>query len=245
MEIKNDNSDALAHTISSLKDHTTKLIPSMSEVDMGAVLQCFSKPTCSTLRESLGPKQVQEMDPEAEISSGEDVLNQIPKEKIKPPICEHCVMLFDNISVATGYMSAACVNLLSLAKITDEATFRIILAVSVRLLVQLNIPPGMLNPLKDKKIEAGREKEMAQLKKALLPHHDAQVLMWDTDNSPTWLLLVVLHLKLNWCFFSKGTQVDVQQKFRIHPKQLSKLLSSHKYYRGTDRKAAKRAVTEE
>ena len=176
MEIKNDNGDALAHTISTLKDHTAKLTPAMGEVDTQAVLQCFSEPTCITLRESLGPKWVQEIDPEADISSGEDVLNQILKEKIKPAIQGHCVMLFDNTSMATGYMSAACANLSSLAKITDEATFRVILAMSVRPLVQLNIPPGILNPLEDKKIEAGREKKMAQVKKALLPSHDTQAL---------------------------------------------------------------------
>ena len=193
----------------------------------------------------MGPKQVQETDPKEDISSGEDVIKQIPKEKMKPAIQEHCVTLFDNIRVATGYMSVAYVNLSSLTKIADEATFRVILAASIRPLVQLNIPPSILNPLKEKKVETGREKEMTQLKKVLLPHHNTQALCQAADNSPTWLLLVVLHLKLNRHFFSEGTQVDIQTKFRVHPKQLSKLLSGCKYYRGTDRKAARRMTTEE
>ena len=244
-EIKNDNGEALAHTISALKEYTAKLVPSMGEVDTEAVLQCFSEPNCVTLRESLGPKWVQKMNPEEDTPSGEEVLRQIPKEKTKPAIQAHCVTLFNNISTVTGYMSAVCVNLSLLIKITDEATFRVILAVSVKPLVQLNIPPGILNPLEEKKVETGREKEMTQLKKALLPCHDTQTLHWEVDNSPTWLLLAVLHLKLNLHFFSKGMQVDIQNKFRVHPKQLSKLLSSHKYYGGTDRKAVKWAATEE
>lgn len=198
-----------AHTISGLKDHITKLFPSMGKVDTEAVFQCFSEPTCVTLRESLGPKWVQETDPEEDIPSGENVIKQILKEKMKPAIQEHCVMLFDNIGMATGYMSVVWVNLSSLAKIADEATFRVILAASIRPLVQLNIPPDIFNPLEDMKVETGREKEMTQLKKALLPHHDTQALHWEADNSPTWLLLVALHLKLNWHFFSEGTQVDI------------------------------------
>ena len=120
-----------------------------------------------------------------------------------------------------------------------------ILAASIRPLVQLNIPTGILNPLEDKKAETGRTKEMIQLKKAVLPCHNTQALWWEADNSPTWLLLAVLHLKLNWCFFNEGTQIDVQTRFKVHPKQLSKLLSGHKYYGGTDTKTDRRKAVEE
>ena len=126
---------------------------------------------------------------------------------MKPAIWEHCDA-FDNISAVTGYMLVACTNLSSFAKIADEATFRVILAASIRPLVQLNIPRRILNPLEDKKVETGREKEMTQLKKALLPCHDTQALRQEADNSPTWLLLAMLHLKSNWYFFSKGMQID-------------------------------------
>ena len=61
-EVKGSSSDALTHTISALKDHTTKL-QFMGQVDTNAVLQCFSEPTCVTLRETLEPKWLQEMDP--------------------------------------------------------------------------------------------------------------------------------------------------------------------------------------
>lgn len=157
-EIKNDNSDALAQAISILKDHTTKFTPSMGEVDTETVLQCFSDPTFATLREPLGPKHVQEKDPEGDIPSGDEVLKQILKEKIEAHIQQHCVTLFE-VSMVTGYMLAACTNLSSLTKITDETTFRIILAASVRPLVQINIPPSIINHLEDKKVETGKEKE--------------------------------------------------------------------------------------
>ena len=155
------------------------------------------------------------------------------------PIQEHCISLFDNISAPTGYMSTACGNLSSLAKIAEEKTFMIILAVSVRPLIQINVTPGVLNRLEDKK------DQVAHLKTLLLPQDDAPILCWEADNGPTHFMLVVLYFKLSHRFFNKGTQVDVQTKFRVHAKQLSKILSSHKYYGSTDQKVAKKRVAEE
>ena len=63
---------------------------------------------------------------------------------------EHCIMLFDHLSEATSHISAAMVNLSSLAKITDHETFKMILQASAQPLVQLNIPANMLNPVMDK-----------------------------------------------------------------------------------------------
>ena len=211
-EIKYDKSDALACTIDALKDHTTRMFPMMKEANTDTVLQCFNDPTCASMRESLGPEE-NETDPEEDIPTGVETAKQVPKEKMKPAILEHCITLFDNVSAATGYMSAVCANLSSIAKIADEATFRKNLAVSVWPLVQLNILPGILSPLEDRKVNTRRKKEITQLKGTLLPCHDAPALHQESDNSPIWLLLAVLHLKLNQQFFSEGTQVDVQTKY--------------------------------
>lgn len=56
---------------------------------------------------------------------------------------------------------------------------------------------------------------------------------------------MVLYLKLKQHFFNEGMQVDIQNKLRVHPKQLSKLLYGHKNLNNKDRKTAKRVTKEE
>ena len=46
-------------------------------------------------------------------------------------------------------MSMATTNLASLAKITDAKTFRLVLKATVCPMVQLNIPPQFLDPVRD------------------------------------------------------------------------------------------------
>ena len=61
------------------------------------------------------------------------------------------ITTLDHISEAQAHMSMATVNLSSLAKITDLETFRLVLKATVHPMVQLNIPPRFLDPVRDPK----------------------------------------------------------------------------------------------
>ena len=57
---------------------------------------------------------------------------------------------------------------------------------------------------------------------------------------PTRLLCAVLWIKLSRLFLNKGTQKEAAVIFCIREKQLSRLLTGHKYWGSTDCTAKKR-----
>ena len=71
------------------------------------ILKCIWELTCVTLCQSFEPDKVYKMDPEADIPIGRQV-RKLPEKKIKAPIREHYISLF-NINTATSYMlSCVC-----------------------------------------------------------------------------------------------------------------------------------------
>lgn len=114
------------------------------------VMKIIHRPLCVTLWETLEINTVRAVDPDEDVPSGHEVLSRLPECQIQRVVTKHCIMLIDNLSVVTGYISAAMANLSSLAKLMDPRTFRIILEASAQLLVQFNILENMLNPVVDK-----------------------------------------------------------------------------------------------
>ena len=117
-----------------------------AEVDL--VIHTIHELSCVTLCQSLEEGTVTAVDPDDEVPTGCEVLDQLPPQKL--PVHEHCIMLFDDLLAATGYLSSVMANLSSLAKICNEQTFWVILAASARPLVQVNIPEKFLNAVADK-----------------------------------------------------------------------------------------------
>ena len=70
----------------------------------------------------------------------------------------------------------------------------------------------------------------------LLPKPECAALAQEPDNGPTRLLCAVLWLKLNQMFFNQGTQKEACGLFTVHEKQLSRLITGHKYFGGTDKR---------
>ena len=83
------------------------------------------------------------------------------------------------------YTSQVAANISSLAKITDDKTFDIILHASNRPLLQLNLPVEFLKPTKDKPLKTSEERRMTKLQKLFLPWHDAAILSREPKHNPT------------------------------------------------------------
>ena len=91
------------------------------------------------------------MDPEEEMSSGHEFLHQLLEKKHKAEEKVLIISTLDHISEAQVHMSMATTNLSSLANITDSETFRLVLKATVCPMVQLNIPPWCLDPVREPK----------------------------------------------------------------------------------------------
>ena len=166
------------------------------------------------------------MDPDEEIPSGPEVLQQLPPEKrYTNMIRDHIISIFDHIANAQSEASLAAANISALTKVTDADTLDIVLRVAVRPLVQINWPEKYLSLVTDPKPTSSTEERRQNIIINLLPNSEAGFMQKEPRNNPTWLLAAVVYLKLKQMFLNKGTQRETEEKFLIHSKQLSKLLS--------------------
>ena len=59
------------------------------------------------------------------------------------------ISYFDHLSEAHAHMSTFVANMSSLAKICDPETYDMVLKVTARLMIQVNIPEHYLSPVQD------------------------------------------------------------------------------------------------
>ena len=91
----------------------------------------------------------------------------------------------------------------SLAKICDPKTYDMVLKVTARLMIQVNIPEHYLSLVQDPP-KTTAEERLTWLKKVLLPR--AACLTREPRFEPTRLLTAAIWLCLKWKFFKGGTQ---------------------------------------
>ena len=213
--------DALTKTLQELKAHTAKTWDQMGSADTKTVLTLISEPSCDTLRETL-LERVTMVDPEEDLPTGHETLQKLS--------------LFYNLSAATSYLSLAYVGLSALAKVCNEETFRTILNVSTRPLVQVNILPKFFKPIIEVKLVLEGKEYRNKLRQTLLPQERNSSLRKEPRNNATRLLAALIYLKFKKHYLNEGTQGETAEKFDIKPKALSRLISGCKYWGGKDKK---------
>ena len=107
------------------------------------------------------------------------------------------VDIFSHAAQAHEHLSEVCANVTALAKITDKSTLMSVINGAVWPLVQLNIPEGFLNPIKDKKALTSEEEKKEKVKKTVLPIPDATCLKHEPRNGPTRILTAAVWLKMS------------------------------------------------
>ena len=178
------------------------------------------------------PGRAEAVDPEEEMPSSQEFLHQLPKKKHKVEEKALVIATLDNISKAQTHMSMATTNLSSLAEIMDAETFRMVLKVTVCPMVQLNIPPHYLDPVRDPKLKSVANQWAKKIESHLLPHEDSVALHREPKNNPTRLLAAVLWLKLKQWYLESRTAKEACEMFEVRAKMLSKILSGKKYLSG-------------
>ena len=149
---------------------------------------------------------------------------------------DHIILIFDHIANAQSEASLATANISSLAKIADADMLDIVLKVAVRPLVQINWPEKSLSLVTDPKPKSSTEERKQKIIINLLPNSEAGPMQKEPRNNPTQLLTAVIYLKMKRMFLNEGMQRETEEKFLVHSKQLSKLLSDKHYLGGKDKK---------
>ena len=122
-------------------------------------------------------------DPDDNIPTGHEVVGKLSQtKKLSQPAIDNIISLFNHLSEAHAHMSTATANLSLISKIVNTETFRMVLRVSIRPMVQLMIPECFLNPIWDPDADTSRDTMMHKIEWDLLPKGDKLILVKEPDN---------------------------------------------------------------
>ena len=144
-----DRKDALRSTITSLKKLMVKHWCQMSEANIEVIMKLIHDPICMYLCQHLTTEGVDMTEPTTEIPEGWMFLRQLPKKMRKVEVQEMIISCFDHLSEVHTHMSSFVANMASLVKICDPETFDMVLKVTARPMIQVNIPECYLSPVQD------------------------------------------------------------------------------------------------
>ena len=204
--IHQDTKTALSQTIQNFKKIIARQWESMGDADVDIILRVIKDPTALYLRQHLMAGGIEVVDPPEELPSGQEFLRQLPEQARWAEEMAFIVDIFSHAAQAHKHLSEVCANVAALAKITDKTTLMSVINGAVRPLVQLNIPEGFLNPVKDKKALTSEEEKREKVRKMVLPIPDATCLKHEPRNGPTRILMVVVWLKMSRKYFNEGGQ---------------------------------------
>ena len=215
----------------------------MGDADMDVILRSIKDPTALYLRQHLTAGGIEVVDPPDELPSGQEFLRQLPEQARWAEETAFIVDIFSHAAQAHEHFSEVCVNIAALVKITDKTTLMSVINGAVRLLVQVNIPEGFLNPVEDKKAKTTEEEKKEKVQKTVLPIPDATCLKHEPRNGLTRILTAAVWLKMSRKYFNEGTVKEACELFNVRAKQLSRVLTGKKYLGGTQ--AHRRRATDE
>ena len=174
--IHQDTKTSLSQTIQNFKKVITHQWESMGDADVDVVLRMIKDPTALYLRQHLMAGGIKVVDPPEELPSGQEFLRQLPEQARQAEETAFIVDIFSHAAQAHEHLSEVCANITTLAKIKDKTTLMSVINGAVWPLVQLNIPEGFLNPVKDKKALTSEEEKREKVRKTVLPIPDTTCL---------------------------------------------------------------------
>ena len=241
--IHEDTKDALGQTIKNFKKLVAKQWETMGDVDIDIILHTIKDPTAVYLRQHLTRGGVKVFDPPEEIPTSPEFIHQLPERTRHAEETAFIADIFEHAAQAHEHLLAVCVNISVLAKITDKTTLHTVINGAIIPLVQINIPKGFLNLVKDRQAKTTEEQRCEKVRKTVLPVSNAPCLAHEPKNGPTCILAAAVWLKLNHKYFNEGMAKKACERFEVRAKQLSRVLMGRKYLGGTQ--ARKHKATEE
>ena len=199
-----DNKDALPKCIRAFKNLTTKDWHSMSHANPEVVIRSIYNLACIYLCQHVTKGGINIVVPDEEPPSGKDFVRKLPEKGQKQEELELIIGIFDCACEAHSHLAMVTANLSSLAKVTDRETLKLIIISAVQPLIQMNVPEGVLDPVKDKEPQTLEQELAEKIEKMILSRHKAVCFKHKLKNGPTRILAVAVWLKLKRKYFSTG-----------------------------------------
>ena len=149
--------------------------------------------------------------------------------------------LFDDLKVTHEYLSRSCSTLFRLSRTLNLAQLMRALKASTRPLIQVNMLEGFF----DKLLTTTRKIDLpdninTRVRLMMTSNPKTDDMVKEKANSPTHLLAAIFTCKILRRFTDGTTQQDIQEKFKVRPKQLSTCITGRKYLGGMDRRSLTR-----
>ena len=195
--IHQDTKTALAQTIQNFRKVVAKQGESMGDANVDVILRSIKDPTALYLRQHLMARGVEVVDLPEELPSGQEFMKQLPEWARQAEEMAFIIDIFNHAAQAHEHLSEVCANISALTRVTDKATLMSVINRAVRPLIQLNIPEGFLNPIKDKKAKTTEEEKREKIQKTVLPVPNATCLKHEPRNGLTHILTAAVWLKMS------------------------------------------------
>ena len=167
-----NNKDTLPKCIRAFKKSIVKDWHSMTNADPEVVIRSIYNLACIYLCQHITKGGINIMVPDEEPPSGRDIVRKLPEKKQKQEELE-LIGIFDSACEAHSHLATVAANLSSLAKVTDQETLKLIMKSAVSPLIQMNVPEGFLDPVKDKEPHTSEQELAEKIEKTILPRHKA------------------------------------------------------------------------
>ena len=190
--LHSDNKDTLPKCIRNVKKLIMKHWHSMADTDPEVVIRSIYDLPCIYLHQHVTKGGVDIVIPKEEPPSARDFIRKLPKKRRKKEELELIIGVFDCACEAHSHLATVAVNMSSLAKVMDCEMLRIIMKAAVRLLVQMNVLEGFLDPIEDKKLQMLEEELAEMVEKIILARHQSACWKHEPKNGPTRILAAVV-----------------------------------------------------
>ena len=237
--LHSDNKDTLPKCIRAFKKWIVKDWHSMTNANPEVVIRLIYDPTCIYLCQHITKGGIDIVIPDEEPPSGKDLVRKLLEKRWKQEQLELIVGIFNSACEAHSHLATVTANFSSLAKVTDQETLKLIMKSAVWPLIQMNVPEGFLDPIKDKEPQTLEQELAEKIEKTILPRHKSVCFKHELKNGPMRILAVTVWLKPKRKYFSTGMVKEACELFQVRVKQLSRVLTGHKYLGGKKTSAQK------
>ena len=169
----NDNKDALPKCIRTFKKLIMKDWHSMTDADPEVVIRSIHELACIYWQQHITKGGIDIVVPNKEPPSGKDFVGKLLEKKWRQEELELIIGIFDSACDAHSHLAMVAANLSSLAKVTDWETLKLAMKSAVWPLIQMNVPEGFLDPVKDKEPQTSEQELAENFEKTILPKHKA------------------------------------------------------------------------
>ena len=213
--LHSDNKDALPKCIRTFKKLIVKDWHSMTDANPEVVIRSIYDPACIYLHQHITQDGIDIVIPDEELPSGKVFVTKLLEKRQKQEGLELIVGIFNSACEAHSHLATVAANLSSLAKVTDWETLKLIMKGAVQPLIQMNVPEGLLDPIKDKEPQTLEQELAKEIENMILPRHKSACFKHKPKNGPMRILAAAVWLKLKRKYFSTGTAKEACELFQF------------------------------